>query len=130
VRGPGLRPGLSSRFPGPMPLGIAFVWSARGERLAGYFVVLAIFVSACVALAETIRRLIHPEHLTHLWVLAEAGVVGFLGSEIAAQVRLRGGRRLGRPALIADGNDARVDGFGLAGGHRKCRHRRARRSHR
>jgi len=95
-----------------LPLGIAFfLRSARGERLAGYFVVLAIFVSACVALAETIQRLIHPEQLTHLWVLAAAGLVGFLGNEIAAQVRLRGGRRLGSPALIADGNHARVDGF-------------------
>jgi divalent metal cation (Fe/Co/Zn/Cd) transporter len=55
--------------------------------------------------------LIHPQHLTHLWVLALAGVVGFIGNEIAAQVRLRGGRRLDSPALIADGNHARVDGF-------------------
>jgi cation diffusion facilitator family transporter len=95
-----------------LPLGVAFfLRSAPGERIAGYFVVLAIFVSACVALAETIQRLIHPEQLTHLWVLAAAGLVGFVGNEIAAQVRLRGGRRLGSPALIADGNHARVDGF-------------------
>ena len=32
-------------------------------------------------------------------------------SEIAAQVRLRAGTRLSSPALIADGNHARVDGF-------------------
>jgi cation diffusion facilitator family transporter len=95
-----------------LPLGVAFfLRSASGERIAGYFVVLAIFVSACVALAETIQRLIHPEQLTHLWALAAAGLVGFVGNEIAAQVRLRGGRRLGSPALIADGNHARVDGF-------------------
>src|SRR5262249_50284307 len=51
-----------------VPLAIAFVLrSARGERLAGLAVVLAIFVSACVALYETIERLIHPQHLTHLW---------------------------------------------------------------
>jgi cation diffusion facilitator family transporter len=73
--------------------------------------VLAIFVSACVALVETILRLIHPQDLAHLWILAVAGVVGFAGNEIAAQVRLRGGRRLDSPALIADGNHARVDGF-------------------
>jgi cation diffusion facilitator family transporter len=95
-----------------VPLGIAFfLRSARGERLAGLGVVLAIFVSAMVALYETIVRLIHPHHLTHLWVLAAAGVVGFIGNEIAAQVRLRGGKRLNSPALIADGNHARVDGF-------------------
>jgi divalent metal cation (Fe/Co/Zn/Cd) transporter len=44
-------------------------------------------------------------------VLAAAGVVGFMGNEITAQVRLHGGRRLQSPALIADGNHARVDGF-------------------
>jgi divalent metal cation (Fe/Co/Zn/Cd) transporter len=46
-----------------------------------------------------------------LWVLAAAGVIGFIGNEIAARVRLRGGRRLHSPALIADGNHARIDGF-------------------
>ena len=95
-----------------VPLGIAFyLRSFRGEKLAGLFVVLAIFVSACVALYETIQRFIHPQNLTHLWVLAAAGAIGFLGNELAAQVRLRGGRRLSSPALIADGNHARIDGF-------------------
>lgn len=95
-----------------IPLGIAFfLRSARGEQIAGYFVVLAIFVSACVALYESIVRLIHPQELSNLWALAAAGVVGFAGNEIAAQVRLRGGRRLNSPALVADGNHARVDGF-------------------
>ena len=95
-----------------VPLGIAFfLRSFRGEKLAGYAVVLAIFISASVALYETIMRLIHPQELTHLWVLAAAGLIGFLGNELAAQVRLRGGRRLSSPALIADGNHARIDGF-------------------
>ena len=79
--------------------------------MAGLFVVLVIFVSACVALYETIQRLIHPQHLSHLWILAAAGMIGFLGNEIAAQVRLRAGKRLSSPAMIADGNRARVDGF-------------------
>ncbi|HEY8030680.1 MAG TPA: cation diffusion facilitator family transporter [Gaiellaceae bacterium] len=95
-----------------LPLGIAFfLRSARGERWAGLGVVLAIFVSAMVALYETVQRLIHPHHLSHLWILAAAGAIGFVGNEIAAQVRLRGGRRLDSPALIADGNHARIDGF-------------------
>jgi len=95
-----------------VPLGIAFfLRSFRGEKLAGLAVVLAIFVSACVALYETIERLIHPQQLSHLWVLAAAGLIGFVGNELAAQVRLRAGRRLSSPALIADGNHARVDGF-------------------
>jgi divalent metal cation (Fe/Co/Zn/Cd) transporter len=56
-----------------------------------------------VALYESIRRLIHPQALTHLWVLAAAGVLGFAGNEIAAQVRLHGGRRLKSPVLVAAG---------------------------
>jgi len=95
-----------------IPLGIAFfLRSVRGEKLAGLAVVLAIFVSACVAFYETILRFVHPQHLTHLWVLATAGVVGFIGNEIAAQVRLRAGRRLASAAMTADGNHARIDGF-------------------
>ena len=94
-----------------VPLAIAFLLrSARGERWAGYFVVLVIFVSACVALYETISRLIHPEDLSHLWALAAAGVIGFIGNEIAALVRLRAGHRLNSPALVADGYHARTDG--------------------
>jgi cation diffusion facilitator family transporter len=95
-----------------IPLGIAFyLRSARGERWAGVAVVLAIFISALVALGQTIERFIHPRSLSHLWLLAAAGVFGFIGNEIAAQVRLRAGRRLNSPALVADGNHARVDGF-------------------
>lgn len=95
-----------------VPLGIAF-WlrSARAERLAGLAVVAAILISACVALFETILRLIDPQRPSHLWALAAAGVVGFAGNEVAARVRLRAGRRLESAALVADGNHARVDGF-------------------
>jgi cation diffusion facilitator family transporter len=95
-----------------IPLGLAFFFrSAKGERLAGLAIVLAIFISALVALGQTIERFIHPRSLSHLWLLAAAGVIGFVGNEIAAQVRLRAGRRLNSSALVADGNHARVDGF-------------------
>jgi cation diffusion facilitator family transporter len=95
-----------------IPLGLAFfLRSVRGERIAGFGVVLAIFVSALVALGQTIERFLHPRSLSHLWLLAAAGIVGFVGNELAAQVRLRAGRRLQSPALVADGKHARVDGF-------------------
>ena len=95
-----------------VPIGIAFfLRSFRAEKIAGLAVVLAIFVSACIALYETIQRFLHPEDLTHLGVLAAAGVIGFVGNELAAQVRLHAGNRLSSPALIADGNHARTDGF-------------------
>ncbi|HEY6016023.1 MAG TPA: cation diffusion facilitator family transporter, partial [Gaiellaceae bacterium] len=95
-----------------VPLGIAFLLrSVRGERLAGLAVVLAIFVSACVALYETVLRFVHPHELSHLWALAAAGLIGFAGNELAAQVRLSAGRRLASAAMIADGKHARIDGF-------------------
>lgn len=95
-----------------LPLGIAFfLRSARGEKVAGYFVVATIFVSACVALWQTIERLINPQPLSHVAALAAAGAIGFIGNEIAALIRLRAGKRLQSPALIADGYHARTDGL-------------------
>jgi len=95
-----------------LPLGVAFVLrSSRLERLAGLAVVLAIAVSACVALFETVERIIHPHTLTHLGLLALAGVIGFAGNELAARYRLRAGRRLRSPALVADGRHAQADGI-------------------
>src|SRR3954464_13670190 len=59
-----------------IPLGIAFLLrSRRAERRAGGFVVLAIFVSACVAGVESITRLADPRDLDHLWALAAAGAI-------------------------------------------------------
>ena len=72
---------------------------------------LTIFASATVAAFEAVERLIHPRHLDYLLPLAVAGLIGFLGNELAARVRLRAGARLDSPALVADGHHARVDGF-------------------
>jgi cation diffusion facilitator family transporter len=95
-----------------VPLGIAFLLrSERAERTAGLFVVAAIFISACVAAVEAVQRLIHRSAPTHLWVLAAAGAIGYLGNFIAAKVRTRAGRRLHSPALIADGNHAAADAY-------------------
>jgi cation diffusion facilitator family transporter len=95
-----------------VPLGIAFLLrSRRAERLAGLIVVAAIFVSACVAGAEAVHRLIDPNRPDDLLALAAAGVVGFAGNLLAALVRTRAGRRLHSPALIADGDHARADAY-------------------
>jgi divalent metal cation (Fe/Co/Zn/Cd) transporter len=75
---------------------------------------LTIFASAAVAAVEAVEaveRLIHPRALDHLVPVALAGLVGFAGNRIAARVRLRAGRRLASPALVADGEHARVDSF-------------------
>jgi len=94
------------------PLGIAFLLrSELAERRAGLFVVLAIFVSACVAGYEAVIRIIDPQRPDHLVALAAAGAVGYLGNMLAAQIRSRAGRRLDSPALIADGDHARADAY-------------------
>ena len=94
------------------PLAAAFLLrSPRAERWAGLAVVLAIFVSACVAGYEAVDRLIDPRPVTDLAVLAVAGALGFAGNWAAAIVRTRAGRRLDSPALIADGDHARADAY-------------------
>ena len=81
-----------------VPLGVAFfLRSERGEKAAGYFVVATIFFSACFALVQTVQRLVDPQPLDHLWALAAAGAIGFVGNEIAALIRLRAGKRLAAP---------------------------------
>jgi cation diffusion facilitator family transporter len=95
-----------------LPLGVAFAMrSVTAERIAGLFVVFAILISGCVAGFEAIDRLIDPHHVSHLGALAGAGLIGYLGNRLAAQVRTRAGERLNSPALIADGNHARADAY-------------------
>lgn len=95
-----------------IPLGIAFLMrSERAERIAGYFVVFAIFVSAAVAAYEAVQRLIDPQGVDHLGALAAAGLIGYAGNWLAAIVRTRAGRALDSPALVADGNHAKADAY-------------------
>ncbi len=104
-----------------VPVGIAFVLGrrpatrrftygyGRAEDVAGIVVVLVILASAVFAGYESIRRLAEPSDVRFLWAVALAGLVGAAGNEIAAQVRLRTGRRIGSAALVADGLHARTD---------------------
>jgi cation diffusion facilitator family transporter len=93
-----------------IPLGIAFALrSERAESYAGLAVVLAIFISACVAAYQAVERLLNPEAPDHLFALGLAGLIGFGGNLVAAVIRTRAGRRLDSPALVADGDHARVD---------------------
>jgi cation diffusion facilitator family transporter len=95
-----------------LPLAAAFLLRNKvAEKYAGYFVVLTIFVSACVAGVEAVMRLVHPQSVDHVFALVAAGIVGFAGNEIAAFIRSSAGKRLNSPALVADGAHARVDGF-------------------
>jgi len=83
----------------------------RAEDLGGLFVIAMITLSSGLAAYEAIDRLIHPRAVTHLWAVAGAAVVGFVGNEVVARYRMRVGRRIGSAALVADGLHARTDGF-------------------
>jgi cation diffusion facilitator family transporter len=106
-----------------LPIGIAFLLGrraatrrytyglGRAEDIAGIAVVLIMTASAALAGYEAVLRLIDPQPISHLWVVAAAGVVGFLGNEIVARWRITVGRKIGSAALVADGLHARTDGF-------------------
>jgi cation diffusion facilitator family transporter len=99
-----------------IPMAAAFLLrSDRAERGAGVAVVLAILISAITAAVFAIERIVHPHAPGDLLALAFAGGIGVLGNAAAARVRLRGGRRLDSPALIADGQHARSDAYVSAG---------------
>lgn len=106
-----------------VPLWIAFSYSRRPptkrytygfgriEDLAGIAVVLTVLFSAVFAGYESVLRIVHPQSITHLGAVAVAALVGFLGNEAVAQLRIRTGKRIGSVALVADGHHARIDGF-------------------
>lgn len=83
----------------------------RAEDLAGLVIVMVIFATACVAGYESIQRLLDPEPMTHIWWVAAAAIIGFIGNEAVAVLRIRVGREIGSAALVADGQHSRVDGF-------------------
>lgn len=106
-----------------IPLGIAFLLTrraasrrftyglGRAEDLAGLVIVAVIAASALATFYQTFQRLLHPEPVGLLWAVMLASVVGFLGNEAVALLRMRVGRQIGSAALIADGYHARLDGW-------------------
>lgn len=83
----------------------------RAEDLAGVFVVVLIALSAALAAWEAVQRLVHPHPVEHLPYVMAAAIVGLVGNEVVASMRMRVGRRIGSAALVADGLHARTDGL-------------------
>ncbi len=83
----------------------------RAEDLAGLVVLVFIAGSSVLAAYLAIDRLIHPGEVRFLFVVAVAGVIGFVGNELVARYRIAVGREIGSAALVADGLHARADGF-------------------
>ena len=106
-----------------IPLAIAFLLArkkpsvrfgfgyGRSEDLAGVTIVLVILASAILAGYQSVQRLLQPQEISHLWAVAFASVVGFIGNEAVAVFRIRVGREINSAALIADGYHARIDGW-------------------
>jgi cation diffusion facilitator family transporter len=83
----------------------------RVEDLAGVFIVVMILLSAVAAGYESVQRLVDPPTVQHVWAVALASILGFVGNEAVALFRIKVGREIGSAALVADGYHARVDGL-------------------
>ncbi|MBI3456250.1 MAG: cation transporter [Candidatus Rokubacteria bacterium] len=106
-----------------IPLAIAFAFArlkpsrrfpygyGRVEDLAGVLIVATILITALIAGYESLLRLLRPQPVGHLWAVAGASVVGFLGNEAVAFFRIKVGREIASAALVADGYHARADGL-------------------
>jgi cation diffusion facilitator family transporter len=106
-----------------LPLGVAFILGrrpptrrytyryCRAENLAGIVIVVMIAASSALAAYEAVTRLLHPHRVTDFIAVAAAALAGFAGNELAARYRIRTGRKIGSAALVADGLQARTDGF-------------------
>ncbi|HLY25033.1 MAG TPA: cation diffusion facilitator family transporter [Aggregatilineales bacterium] len=106
-----------------IPLGIAFILGrrlatrrytygyGRAEDIAGTVIILMIFASALLAAYESYQKIVAPRPIENAgWVMV-AAVVGFLGNEVVALIRIRTGKAISSTALIADAQHAQVDGF-------------------
>lgn len=83
----------------------------RIEDLAGVAVVFTILFSAIIAGYQSIERLYHSQAVSYLGAVIAASLVGFLGNEAVAMLRIKVGKKIGSAALVADGYHARVDGL-------------------
>jgi len=98
-----------------IPLWLAFMLSlrarnqrytygyGRAEDLAGAVIIALIFISAMEVFYQSFQKIIHPVPVSNLDWVAIAAVIGFLGNELVAILRLRVGREINSAALVADG---------------------------
>src|SRR5574337_251451 len=104
-----------------IPLWIAFHFARRGpsarfsygyhraEDAAGLAILLVILGSAAWAGYEVVARFLAPVAPTRLPLAMAAAIVGAVGNEAVARIRIRAGRQIGSAALVADGQHARLD---------------------
>lgn len=83
----------------------------KTEDIAGVFIVISVAFSAVYILWESYQKLIHPQPLNNLWLLALTAIIGFIGNEIVALIQIRVGKKIGSAAMVADGLHAQTDGL-------------------
>ena len=84
----------------------------RAEDIAGLVIVLAILVSAVLAISDAVGALLGGGHVVRNHGIAfAAALVGSVGNEGVAIYKIRVGRRIDSVPLVADGEHARVDGL-------------------
>lgn len=83
----------------------------RIEDLAGVIIIFIILISAFYVGYESIFRLFYPKPVQYVWAVMLASIIGFLGNETVAILRIKTGKKIGSAALVADGYHARIDGL-------------------
>jgi len=63
----------------------------RVEDLAGVAIIAIILFSAMVAGYESINRFFNPQPVQYLWAVVVASVIGFIGNEAVALLRIKVG---------------------------------------
>jgi cation diffusion facilitator family transporter len=81
----------------------------RVEDLAGLIIIVIILASAVLAGWATLERLWHPQPIRAVSLVIFASIIGCLGNEAVARLRIRVGREISSAALVADGQHARAD---------------------
>lgn len=83
----------------------------RAEDVAGIVILFVMLFSGVVAAHAAITALLQDREVQYPIAVAFGSLLGFLGNEWVARLRIRVGKQIGSAALIADGYHARTDGF-------------------
>jgi cation diffusion facilitator family transporter len=87
----------------------------RAEDLSGIGIAIVIWISAVLAGAESINKLVRHGGTHHVgWGIAGAAV-GILGNQVVARFKLRIGKQINSATLIADAKHSWLDALSSAG---------------
>jgi cation diffusion facilitator family transporter len=92
-----------------------FVGYERAEDLAGLGVALVIWASAVFAGVVSIHKLTVHGRTSDVGVGMAAAVIGVVGNQVVARIKLRVGRRIQSATLVADAQHSWLDALSSAG---------------